>query len=285
MKHLNYKVLIGITLVLIISCCIWFAAPNGTYTSNVKWSAGNGAYEEPGKIIVEKRDAVTGNLINKPGFKISVNPNPYGGGVLTVLDNTGYDAHTSNYGIIELPGVPVNTYIIKEIGVPAGYYQDAPDMQAVVHEDEIVILKAFDTPKREILIEKLDKNTGIMVNRPGVTFTVSPNPYGGGDLQVQDNDSNDKDPNFGSILLQNVPDGTYTITEKYPPEGYLVDLTPMTAVVNAGEVAVVVSRDESIGPPPVPGLSDIGMWIMIGAFALLMSGFMIWRGRRSGIIL
>jgi hypothetical protein len=291
MKHLNYKVLLGIALVLFISCGIWFAAPNSTYTSDVKWSAVLGSYVTPGIIIVEKRDAITGNLINKPGFKISVSPNPYGAGILTVLDNDSYDANTINYGIIQLKSVPPGTYTIKEIGAPAGYFQDAPDMQAVIEVSEsvqTVTLVARDTPKpKELVIIKVDRNTSVIINQPGFTVTITPNPFtGSGTLTVVDNDPNDTDPNFGVIRLINVLERTYTIIEVAPPIGYLVDPTPLIAIVSADEpTGTVVSRDLPSSPRPVPGLSDTGMWIMIGAFALLMSGFMIWRGRRSGITL
>ena len=47
----------------------------------------------------------------------------------------------------------------------------------------------------------------------GAIFKVEPNPYGGAFLLVTDNVTPDSDNTLGIILLQDVPAGTYTVTE------------------------------------------------------------------------
>jgi hypothetical protein len=282
MGRISLKVLAGIGLVLIISCCMWFATPHGTYTSNVKWSGIQLGYTAPGNIYIEKRDAETNQRINVAGFSIDVSPNPYGTGTLNVLDNYSPDSDTAGYGLIALLGVPVGTYTISEVTVPPGYNKDALPVTGNVTSGQTLTVVLWDTPTKfgQILIHKVDKLTGLTVEQPGVTFEVSPNPYGPGTLTVTDNDLNDYDPRLGYILLINVPVGTtYTVVEKIPPEGYLVDPTPMPADVLPGQTAEVTSRD--LPEILVPGLSDTGIWIMIGSLAGFIFGFMIWRGRRQ----
>jgi uncharacterized surface anchored protein len=65
-----------------------------------------------------------------------------------------------------------------------------------------------------------------------VTLNIEPNPYGAGILTVVDNDANDKNKTNGIILLQNVPLGTYKITETAAPTGYVLDATPQTKTIS-----------------------------------------------------
>lgn len=62
----------------------------------------------------------------------------------------------------------------------------------------------------------------------GAVFLVSPDPYDyDGELIVVDNAPPDSDPAWGVVLLENVPCGTYTVTERQAPEGY-IKLTGVT---------------------------------------------------------
>lgn len=67
-------------------------------------------------------------------------------------------------------------------------------------------------PMGAIQIEKRDADTGELIDLPGTTFKMEPNPYNGAELIVEDNDGNDANPAYGIILLENVPPGIYTIT-------------------------------------------------------------------------
>jgi hypothetical protein len=142
-----------------------------------------------------------------------------------------------------------------------------------------------------IVIEKRDKSTGNIVDLPGVTFNISPNPYTrvtGSVLGVVDNvvdpsGNFDINPLNGIIKLQNVLTGSYSIVETVPPANYLVDPTPIIANVTIGQTTTFVSRDIRIGGTGVPASSTTTLWIMIAIFGTLICGFILWRSRHAQI--
>jgi hypothetical protein len=138
-----------------------------------------------------------------------------------------------------------------------------------------------------INIEKRDLITGNIIVSPGVTFNITPDPYDpnypvpGSTLTVVDNTFPDTNGLLGYIRLTNVPPGHYHIIEIAAPVGYLVDSTPIPVDVPANGTVTAVSRDMPI--TRVPGSSSTGLWLMIGIFAALIFGFILWRSRRSQI--
>lgn len=93
-------------------------------------------------------------------------------------------------------------------------------------------------PMGAIQIEKRDADTGELIDLPGTTFKMEPNPYNGAELIVEDNDGNDANPAYGIILLENVPPGIYTITEIQAPPGYQLDSTPKTVEVTSTVIVI-----------------------------------------------
>jgi hypothetical protein len=82
----------------------------------------------------------------------------------------------------------------------------------------------------EIPILKLDEAGNCL---GGATFKVEPNPYGGDELLVTDNEAPDVDPEDGIILLVDVPAGSYSITEVEAPPGYQLSDAVETWVVGS----------------------------------------------------
>ena len=89
------------------------------------------------------------------------------------------------------------------------------------------------TPKMEI--KKVDE-AGAVINMPGATFTISPDPETGtGTLTVVDGDANDTNPANGIILIENVLlNIEYTVTETAAPADYELDPTPQTVTLTYG---------------------------------------------------
>jgi len=79
----------------------------------------------------------------------------------------------------------------------------------------------------------------------GATFTVDPNPFKGTGAAIdivdyvsanaQSDDTKDQDKRAGFFSLINVVPGTYTVTEKTAPTGYILDPTSKSIVLSAFE--------------------------------------------------
>lgn len=103
--------------------------------------------------------------------------------------------------------------------------------------------------------QKQDENNQAL---GGATFTVSPNPFdlsGTGSIDVTDNSAPDQAAAAGSFELVNVVPGTYTITEKTPPAGYLVDPTVQQITVKGGDNGVADSPWTDVMARPGLGIT------------------------------
>jgi len=181
------------------------------------------------KIEIKKVDEA-GAVIDLPGATFTISPDPRTGtGTLTVVDGDANDANPAN-GFILIGNVLLNIeFTITETAAPAGHELD-PTPQKVTLTSTGAVSLEFTNKLGSIEIKKVDEN-----NDPlgGATFKVEPNPYNGAELLVTDGDLNDSDPNDGIILLENVPLGTYTVTENVAPAGYEADPTPQIAEVDS----------------------------------------------------
>jgi hypothetical protein len=175
-----------------------------------------------------------------------------------VLDAGEPSAVTGAGGTYTITGTNPGTWKTREV-VQAGWTNSFPatsDAFGRYHEDTFTSGEAetgndFGNWIGEIKIEKRDTH-GNIINLPGFTITVSPNPYGPGILTVVDNGSGGLDPydtdmTFGTIDLKNVPQGSYTITEIAAPTGYIVDPTPHLITVTSSTPVVVTSIDKKYG--------------------------------------
>jgi hypothetical protein len=192
--------------------------------------------ELPGKIRIVKVDEA-GNEIELPGATFTVDPNPYGAGVLTVEDNVSIHDAASALGVILLENIPVCIdYTITEVTPPDGYERD-PDSQTQHVASAAEYIFVFMNKMGKIKIVKVDE-AGSIIDLPGASFTVDPNPYDGGTLFVVDNVSiEDADPALGVILLEHIPICVdYTVTEVEAPGDYERDPTPQTKHVASSAV-------------------------------------------------
>ena len=198
-----------------------------------------------GAIKILKLDDLGGYL---GGATFTISPDPYGGtDPLTVVDNDGNDADATD-GIILLQNVPLGSYTITETVAPPGYQLDPIPQTKVVTTGQTAVFEFTNTELHSLQIEKHDKDSGEIIDLPGITFTISPDPYGGaGPLEVEDNVSayDMHTTGYGIILLENIPSGWYTITETAAPLGYQLDSTPQTVYV--GSIVTVTFFDSPLG--------------------------------------
>jgi len=224
-----------------------------------------------GSIAWEKRDAA-GVLLG--GAQFTISPNPLTGtGLLTILDNGPFDGNPAS-GQFLLINVPPGTYTITETVAPLGYVIDVVPTRAVTVTvgdlTQVIGVQGVNDPGEtnesdyhnsvspvpvgSIAWEKRDAG-GVLLG--GAQFTISPNPLTGtGLLTILDNGPFDGNPASGQFQLNNVPPGTYTITETVAPVGYVIDVDPTRGVtVTVGALTQVIGV-QGTNDPGVTDESD-----------------------------
>jgi hypothetical protein len=151
--------------------------------------------------------------------------------------------------------VPMGSYTVTENVAPAGYLLDPTVRIANVNSSTTLVLDAWVDNLGKIEILKVDQFANPL---GGATFKVSPNPYGAGDLLVTDGGLHDSSAISGTILLENVPMGSYTVTENVAPAGYLLDPTVRIANVNSSTTLVLDAWVDN--KPPTQITRTIGFW-------------------------
>ncbi len=201
-----------------------------------------------GSLTWEKRDA-DGQLLSGATFHVT---GP-GGYAVTVTDNAAPDANPAA-GQFLLEDLFLGTYTVHETVAPTGFLLDPDQESATLTQgapDASINLSFVDT-LGSIAWTKDDGTSPL----GGATFEISPNPYGSGTLVVSDNTAPDADLAPGAFLLEDVPTGTYTITETAAPEGYTPDAGGCNVTVNDAHPDGTVTCSFT-NPPIVPTIGIV----------------------------
>lgn len=161
---------------------------------------------------IVKVDSVTKGPIQGVTFEVRVTDGPKIG-----------DYVTDENGEILVPNLQARTnYTITETATLPGYILDETPKQVTLEENKVTTVQFENKAKSPVYILKLDSETGEGV--PGVTFRVT---MADGSLVGEvTTDST------GRATLTNVPAGYITVTEIRVPDGYVLDPTPQTKLVD-----------------------------------------------------
>lgn len=136
-----------------------------------------------------------------------------------------------------------------------------------------VFYKAVDVPEPELFkltIQKIGASAEYVLE--GAVFTLV-----GGDINLTSLPSNEQ----GLIVFENLPAGTYTLTEIQAPVGYLLLEEPITVTVNQ-DVLLRVENEPDPEEPPNTGLFDwLSLYLALGAGSLLGMYLLMPRKKRG----
>ena len=204
-----------------------------------------------GKLIIQKRDSITGQPLPGAEFRITTAAGCEVGldGVIGTSTLTqGGIFKTDSNGEIRVSNLAPGAYVLTEIKAPAGYVMDDPSKNVVIGtngDTQTVVVK--NTPKGGLLIRKTDSVTGKAL--PGVKFKIE---AANGEL-VPDNEglisSNGlytTDEN-GQIYLRKLNPNTYVVTEVETIDGYLLNAAPQTVVVSEADTQVLTFTNMPLG--------------------------------------
>ncbi|WP_157987708.1 MSCRAMM family protein [Jiangella endophytica] len=193
------------------------ASPNAELKDYVTGSVGTSP--ECGPLTIQKHDA-DGRPLG--GATFTVEPNPIPGnadpGSLTITDNDENDADPADGVIVIDPALP-GDYTITEDTPPPGYLQDGEPQDVTLGEFGTATV-TFVNDLGSLAWHKVDAESGDPVCCATFTVVGTGGAAEGVSRTVVDNGDGDADPAEGAILVEDLPTGTYTVTETVPPAGY-----------------------------------------------------------------
>ena len=160
----------------------------------------------------------------RPSFTLvkldSYDSTPLGGvtfRLAKIEDGTHYiDRVTDTNGQIHVDDLAPGVYSVTEIDVPEGYIKNNSEWHVELFPGKDSELVVTNDRKSDLTIRKTDKDTGEAI--PGVTFTLS--KVDGATITTE---PTGKD---GTVTIERLEPGVYTVTEQSVPEGYILDTTP-----------------------------------------------------------
>ncbi len=131
-------------------------------------------------------------------------------------------------GVIDVSGLEPDTYVIKEIGTPAGYTAQTLTQKVTITFGASSTVTFYHTGKSSLVISLTDAQT----KEPlvGGIFRVMNSE---GDVVLNDA-ATDKD---GLITLPIMAAGRYTVVQVKAPDGYSIDKSPVTVDVKDEQTA------------------------------------------------
>ncbi len=184
-----------------------------------------------GTLIIDKRDSLTGKPLEGVTFKVTTSTGEFVPDANGQLSSNGIYV-TDKEGKITINGV-VGTLVVTETATIPGYTIDeaARTQTVVVNPNDTQTLYFTNTPSTTLVIEKYIEGTTTPLK--GVTFLVTDSS---GEVAGGSNGAFITDEN-GRIVIDNLEPGTtVTAREVKTLEGFILDTTPKSIKIKAGEV-------------------------------------------------
>ena len=192
------------------------------------------AVEEKGSLTINKVDAETGKALAGVTYRL-----------FDASGNKVADATTGADGKAVFADLPQGKYSYQEISVPSGYVVDSTKYQITITATALNITqKRINTPaKASIEIVKVDTNNKTPLQGAGFRL------YDASGKQVTEGytDAN------GKLTFSGLRLGSYTYKEFKAPDGYVLDTTVYSAVLNQNGQVLKVTRENM----PVKGSIEV----------------------------
>ncbi|MCL2774923.1 MAG: SpaA isopeptide-forming pilin-related protein [Oscillospiraceae bacterium] len=194
--------------------------------------------ESPKSVNVSGGKLVSVEFLDKPlsGIAIvkldAVTHKPLQGAAFTVTKANGERIGTFKTeadGKIIIPNLDEGVYVVGEITAPDGYTIDETPKNVTVKSDALATVEFNDKPYSGIQIIKTDAVTNAPLT--GATFVVE--HANGEKVDTYKTDA------AGKIIVPDLPEGTYVVSETIAPSGYVKSDTPQTVTVKSGKLTTV----------------------------------------------
>ena len=203
-----------------------------------------------GKIIIEKRDSKTNELLPGAEFRVTTAAGCEVGqnGVIGYTNLTSNGIFTTGAdGKITITNVRPGNYVITEIKAPDGYLIDDPTRTITVTSGDTQTIVFKDTKPGGLIIEKRDSVTKEPL--AGATFKVTTSD---GRFVAQDGGATSTNGLYttdanGQIHIVDLDPDTYVVTEVTAPDGYLMDAPSQTVKIEKNDTQTLTFYDTPLG--------------------------------------
>ena len=162
--------------------------------------------EPYGNLLIEKTDKDTNRYLSGAVFRVTY--------LASANDDYSFtsDVTTDGTGMASLTKLKPGSYSVEEIKAPAGYLLDSKKEIVTVSSGETAVYHGVNSHKPGISIYKYDPNNDIPL--AGAVFKIEgiDNPFSG----------EYKTDLGGMITVEDLPAGSYRVTELQAPAGYVV---------------------------------------------------------------
>ena len=182
-------------------------------------------YEKPGLEIVKKNIA-NGEPIEGVTYRIE-----------QIDGSFSTSATTDNHGRIFLASIPVGSYKVTEINVPSHVILSPIPQEVALKAGETSTVTFFNALKPSLEIRKLDSVTGDPIKGAKFQIWYGSNHTDTGELNDLGTYFSDAS---GKIILPEIKDGWYKVTELEPASGYAIkEAATQECFISGGESKVL----------------------------------------------
>ena len=165
--------------------------------------------------------------------KFSADGTPLGGvtfRISKIEDGSHYlDRTTNEQGEILISDLEPGVYLVKETATVADHILDETEYRVELFPGKTSTITIQNDKRPNLTIRKTDKDTGEPL--AGVTFKLQ---YADGPTITTEPTDED-----GTVTIENLLPGVYTVTEQSVPEGYILDTTPQQITLEPNRDATV----------------------------------------------
>ena len=213
-----------------------------------------------GTLVIDKRDSLTGKPLQGVTFKVTTSTGEFVPAENGQISSNGL-YFTDKDGKITIHGV-VGTLVVTETATIPGYTIDEASrtQTVVVNPNDTQTLHFTNTPSTTLVIEKYIEGTTTPLK--GVTFLVTDSS---GAVVGNSNGEFITDENGRVVINDLIPGTTVTVREVKTVEDFVLDSSPKSILIKAGEVQTlrfynvraggltVIKKDEKTGER-IPGV-------------------------------
>ena len=207
-----------------------------------------------GTLVIDKRDSLTGKPLQGVTFKVTTSTGEFVPAENGQISSNGL-YFTDKDGKITIHGV-VGTLVVTETATIPGYTIDEASrtQTVVVNPNDTQTLHFTNTPSTTLVIEKYIEGTTTPLK--GVTFLVTDSS---GAVVGRSNGEFITDENGRVVINDLIPGTTVTAREVKTVEGFVLDGTPKSILIKAGEVQTLTFYNKKQGTLVIRKLDSVSL--------------------------